>query len=205
MDGKRPGFEDVAGSKRMSLPGRGLQDRQTQSGRAAARTKCHQAIRRAAAVLGRYRPGSEGNLASDNENTPTKRHTASGAKLLRRRPHLPPGKRQPKRRTTRPGRIATQEETIARIAIKRSGTMARKPILRPLRHRKQLLRCLRRRNLLRRQPRALLWLPPAWWRLRCRWGNRPAIIRMPSGSFTPVNSAASNSNRASAGADSRPC
>src|SRR5580658_1505499 len=68
MDGKRPGSEDVAGSKRLALHGRGLQDGQTQSGRAAARTKSHQAICRAAAVLGHYRPGSEGNLASDNEN-----------------------------------------------------------------------------------------------------------------------------------------
>ncbi len=34
-------------------------------------TEGHQAICRAAAVLGRDRPGSEGNLASDNDNIPT--------------------------------------------------------------------------------------------------------------------------------------
>src|SRR5580658_5456105 len=71
MDGKRPGFEDVARSKRVAVHSRGLQDGQTQSGRAAARTKSHQAICRAVAVLGGYRPRSEGNLASDNENITT--------------------------------------------------------------------------------------------------------------------------------------
>src|ERR1700677_2372437 len=83
----------------MALRGSGLQDGQTQSGRAAARAKSHQAIRRTAAVLGRYRPGSEGNLASDNENTTTPITDT------------PPQEFAPEKTAVPPAREATAEKT----------------------------------------------------------------------------------------------
>src|SRR6202042_2133695 len=53
------------------------QDRQVESNRSRARLARHpQGRRGTAAVLGRERPGSEGNLASNNENTePTVENT----------------------------------------------------------------------------------------------------------------------------------
>src|ERR1700677_1376978 len=61
----------MARGQQPSVHRRGVQDRQTESGRAAARTEGHQATCRAAAVLGGHWPRSEGNLASDNEQPPT--------------------------------------------------------------------------------------------------------------------------------------
>ena len=55
-------------------------------------------VRRAPAVLGRHRPGSEGNLASDNENTPQHGNSARHRRRQRRRhPAKHPGTRSPPR------------------------------------------------------------------------------------------------------------
>src|SRR5207244_2014800 len=92
--------ESLARSQWPSLPSRSIQDRQTESSRAAARTKSHSAICRAAAVLGRHRPGSEGNLASDIENTPTTNATLD----------TPPQEQSaPEKTAERPAREASSE------------------------------------------------------------------------------------------------
>ena len=117
MDGERPRSEKLARSQSPSVHRRGLQDRQTESGRAAARTESHQAICRAAAVLGRHRPGSEGNLASDIENTPDNNrttHRLRSQRLRRRRPSVPPGKLPPRKRTKR--------RTVAESGASRTAT-----------------------------------------------------------------------------------
>src|ERR1017187_9698691 len=72
MDGERSRSQTVARALRQAVPGSSYQDRQVESNRARARTSRHPQGRRAAvAVLGPERPGSEGNLASNNENTST--------------------------------------------------------------------------------------------------------------------------------------
>src|ERR1039457_1780275 len=70
MDGERSRSETVARALRQAVPGSSHQDRQVESNRARARTSRHpQGRRGAVAVLGPQWPGSEGNLASNNDNT----------------------------------------------------------------------------------------------------------------------------------------
>src|ERR1035441_2888749 len=70
MDGERSRSETVARALRQAVPGSSHQDRQVESNRARARTARHpQGRRGAVAVLGPQWPGSEGNLASNNEDT----------------------------------------------------------------------------------------------------------------------------------------
>src|SRR5580765_2448142 len=70
MDGERSRSEALARALRQAVPGSSHQDRQVESIRARARTSRHpQGRRGAVAVLGPQWPGSEGNLASNNENT----------------------------------------------------------------------------------------------------------------------------------------
>src|ERR1019366_7279144 len=70
MDGERSRSQAVARTLRQTIPGSSHQDRQVESNGARARTSRHpQGRRGAVAVLGPERPGSEGNLASNNENT----------------------------------------------------------------------------------------------------------------------------------------
>src|ERR1017187_7007083 len=70
MDGERSRSQTVARALRQAVPGSSYQDRQVESNRARARTSRHpQGRRGAVAVLGPQWPGSEGNLASNNDNT----------------------------------------------------------------------------------------------------------------------------------------
>src|SRR5207253_6814622 len=72
MDGKGSRPEAVARTSRQTVPCSSHKDRQVKPERVRARTTRHpQGRRGAVAVLGPRWPGSEGNLASNNENTST--------------------------------------------------------------------------------------------------------------------------------------
>src|ERR1700758_3038451 len=72
MDGAGLAFKRLAGSPSAALPGRCDQDGQIESVGITARPRCDPQDRTGArAFLGLERPGSEGTLASDNDNTTT--------------------------------------------------------------------------------------------------------------------------------------
>ena len=80
MDGQGSGPEAMARRSRQAVPGNRHKDRQVQSIRSRARLARHPpGGRGAVAVLGPNRPGSEGNLASNNDNiNPGRKHPATG-------------------------------------------------------------------------------------------------------------------------------
>ena len=100
----------MAGKARPAIPGNRHKDGQTESiGRTAEFDRNPPGERGTARVLGRNRPGSEGNLASDSENTPPvniqprlKRNPKSRQPVMqpghRRATPLPPRNRRRSRR-----------------------------------------------------------------------------------------------------------